>query len=145
MATPGVAHASALTPASPSKPRRLGVEIFVIFTGDVPVRAPLWALVACCMGLLRAIGQSRAVVGSFRSARIPDIRVIMDGQTLKSRKRGPAPTGVGTPVLVRLQPDDLELLDLWIGSNGDMSRPEAMRRILKLVAMRVPTSRRRAP
>lgn len=47
-------------------------------------------------------------------------------------------TGVGTPVMVRLQPDDLELLDLWIAANdAQMTRPEAMRRILRLVAMRV--------
>jgi len=71
---------------------------------------------------------------------LSDIKVIVSGQeTLKSKKRrGPAPTGVGTPVLVRLQPDDLELLDLWIAANDPgMSRPEAMRRILRLVAMRV--------
>jgi hypothetical protein len=41
------------------------------------------------------------------------------------------------PITVRLQPDDLELLDLWIDANGDMSRPEAMRQILRLVAMRL--------
>lgn len=41
--------------------------------------------------------------------------------------------------MVRLQPDDLELLDQWIAVNGaDLSRPEAMRRILRLMAMRVP-------
>ena len=41
--------------------------------------------------------------------------------------------------MVRLQPDDLELLDLWITANdAGISRPEAMRRILKLVARRVP-------
>lgn len=40
--------------------------------------------------------------------------------------------------MLRLQPDDLELLDLWIAANdGAMSRPEALRRILRLVAMRV--------
>lgn len=45
----------------------------------------------------------------------------------------------GTLVGVRLQPDDLELLDLWIVANDpDMSRPEAMRQILRLVAMRLP-------
>jgi hypothetical protein len=46
----------------------------------------------------------------------------------------------GTMVGVRLQPDDLELLDLWIKANDPaLSRPEAMRRILRLVAVRVPT------
>ena len=48
------------------------------------------------------------------------------------------PAQTGQMVGVRLQPDDLELLDLWIAANDPgMSRPEAMRRILKLVAMRV--------
>jgi len=38
---------------------------------------------------------------------------------------------------VRIEPDDLELLDLWIKANDpELSRPEAMRRILRLVAMR---------
>jgi len=41
--------------------------------------------------------------------------------------------------MVRLQPDDLELLDLWIKANDEQTtRPEAMRRILRLVAMRMP-------
>lgn len=40
--------------------------------------------------------------------------------------------------MLRLQPDDLELLDAWIAAHEPMSRPEAMRRILKLVALRVP-------
>lgn len=56
----------------------------------------------------------------------------MSGQTLKSRKRGPAPTGVGTPVLVRLQPDQLEALDAWIAAQSPQpSRPEAIRVILR--------------
>ena len=39
---------------------------------------------------------------------------------------------------VRLQPDDLELLDLWIRENGPaISRPEALRQILRMVAIRV--------
>jgi hypothetical protein len=39
---------------------------------------------------------------------------------------------------VRLQPDDLELLELWIKANDPaLSRPEAMRRILRLVALRI--------
>lgn len=48
------------------------------------------------------------------------------------------PTHSGDLISVRLQRDELELLDLWIAANGDMSRPEAMRKILRLVAMRVP-------
>jgi hypothetical protein len=55
---------------------------------------------------------------------------------IPKRKRSPQR---GAPILVRLQPNELELLDLWIAANGgEMSRPEAMRRILKLVAVRLP-------
>jgi hypothetical protein len=46
-------------------------------------------------------------------------------------------TGIGQMIGVRLQPDELELLDRWILANGEMSRPEALRRILRLVAMRM--------
>jgi hypothetical protein len=48
-------------------------------------------------------------------------------------------TGIGQMIGVRLQPDELELLDLWIAANDDgISRPEGLRRILKLVALRMP-------
>ena len=55
-----------------------------------------------------------------------------------TKKRGrPATTGKGVPVTVRLQPDDLELLDQWTAANAPgESRPEAIRRIVRLVAMR---------
>lgn len=40
-----------------------------------------------------------------------------------------------TGVYVRLPPAELAVLDRWIAENGEeMSRPEAMRRILKLIA-----------
>lgn len=57
---------------------------------------------------------------------------------LTKKRKGPAPTGKGTLIGVRLQPDQLELLDLWRAANGDVSRPEAIRQIIKLVALRVP-------
>ena len=47
-----------------------------------------------------------------------------------------------TAVQVRLPPDDLEFLDLWIAANEPgLGRPEAIRRILRLVTLRVPDSR----
>jgi hypothetical protein len=47
------------------------------------------------------------------------------------KKRGPAPTGKGVPVVVRLQPPDLSALDEGIkGQDIDVSRPEAVRRLL---------------
>jgi hypothetical protein len=52
------------------------------------------------------------------------------------RKRGRPAVGA-TAVYVKLPPADLQILDFWISENGgEMSRPEAMRRILKLVAIR---------
>lgn len=54
----------------------------------------------------------------------------------RSSKR---PGQSGALVGVRLQPQELELLDLWIAANDDgISRPEGLRRILKLVALRMP-------
>ena len=59
----------------------------------------------------------------------------MDKQdTLISKKRrGPAPTGQGTPVLVRLQPDQLASIDAFIANEPDTpNRPEALRRLAAL-------------
>lgn len=58
----------------------------------------------------------------------------MAGQTvLTKKKRGPAPTGVGTLVGVRLQPDQLAKLDAWISARPEPqpSRPAAIRDILE--------------
>lgn len=54
---------------------------------------------------------------------------------IPKKRRGPEPTGQGTPVMVRLQPDQLAALDAW-RQNGakdgqPVSRPEAVRLILK--------------
>lgn len=68
----------------------------------------------------------------------------MSGQeTLSTRKRrGPAPTGKGVPVGVRLQPDDLAALDAWIAAQADApSRPEAARRLLRIALDRDDFSR----
>jgi hypothetical protein len=50
-------------------------------------------------------------------------------ETLQPRKRrGPPPTGKGTPVQVRLQPDLLAKLDAFIAAQPrKVSRPEAIR------------------
>ena len=57
---------------------------------------------------------------------------------VRKAKRG-RPAVNATPVTVRLPPDDLEALDLWIATNAEgESRPEGLRRILRLVAMRMP-------
>jgi hypothetical protein len=86
-------------------------------------------------------GQSRAEGANFLSARYCGITSSMTTQAtvIPKKRKGPAPTGKGTPVMVRLQPADLELLDLWIAAHdGQATRPEAVRRIIRQVVMRMP-------
>jgi len=61
-------------------------------------------------------------------------------QKLKKR-RGPPPTGKGTPLGVRLQPPELAQLDDWISEQeGEFTRPEAIRHHLKRsLASEIPT------
>tara|TARA_R110000787_G_scaffold83794_1_gene180059 strand:+ start:1090 stop:1275 length:186 start_codon:yes stop_codon:yes gene_type:complete len=48
------------------------------------------------------------------------------------KRRGPAPTGKGTLVGVRLQPDQLGKLDAWReGQDDKPTRPEAIRRLVE--------------
>lgn len=49
----------------------------------------------------------------------------------RPRRRGPPPTGKGTQVVVRMQPDLLSALDAFVTGDGEgCSRPEAVRHIL---------------
>ena len=49
------------------------------------------------------------------------------------KRRGPAPTGKGAPVVVRLQPDALEWLDAERARRDPVpSRPEMIRILLEL-------------
>lgn len=58
------------------------------------------------------------------------------------KRKGPAPTGKGTPVQVRLQHDQLAEVDAWRESRADKpSRPEAIRQLIA-IAMQ---DRRQAP
>jgi hypothetical protein len=51
---------------------------------------------------------------------------------IKKKRRGPAPTGKGTLIGVRIQPDQLKTLDNWIAKQREhRSRPEAIREILE--------------
>jgi hypothetical protein len=65
-----------------------------------------------------------------------DITAIVTEQenVISQKRRGPAPTGKGTPVLVRLQPKQLAALDVWIKRQPKPkpSRPEAIRRLIEL-------------
>ena len=59
----------------------------------------------------------------------------MGQETVQPRKRrGPAPTGKGTPVQVRLQPKQLAALDAWVKRQPKPTptRPEAIRRLIEL-------------
>jgi len=48
------------------------------------------------------------------------------------KRRGPPPTGKGTPIQVRLQPAPLAELDAWSAEQPDNpSRPEAIRRLIE--------------
>jgi hypothetical protein len=50
------------------------------------------------------------------------------------KRRGPAPTGKGLPVQVRLQPAQLEALDAWIAKqNQPLTRPEAIRAMMETI------------
>jgi hypothetical protein len=82
-------------------------------------------------GLRLDLGES----ANFPSGRYCVNAVYMDGQetSLTQKRRGPKPTGQGHVVGVRLQPSDLEALDAWIASHeGDQSRPEAIRKLMRL-------------
>jgi hypothetical protein len=68
--------------------------------------------------------------GVFPSACFCVNTVSMKRQTVITKKRrGPAPTGKGTLIGVRLQPDQLKALDKWI--DGDLSRPEGVRQLVE--------------
>jgi hypothetical protein len=56
----------------------------------------------------------------------------MAKQTVQPKKRGPAPTGKGTPIQVRLQPFQLAALDAWIAKqDASLTRPEAIRAMME--------------
>jgi hypothetical protein len=59
--------------------------------------------------------------------------ILMKRQSLVPKKRrGPAPTGKGIQIQVRIQPNKLAQLDRWIANQNDRpSRPEAIRRIVE--------------
>jgi hypothetical protein len=57
----------------------------------------------------------------------------MKHQTVISKKRGPAPTGKGVPVMVRLQPELLGRIEFWRTHQIDRAytRPEAIRALVE--------------
>jgi hypothetical protein len=59
----------------------------------------------------------------------------MAKQTVITKKRrGPAPTGKGTLIGVRLQPSQLHALDAWIAKQtSPLTRPEAIRAMMETI------------
>jgi hypothetical protein len=59
----------------------------------------------------------------------------MKRQTVITKKRrGPAPTGKGTLIGVRLQPPHLVALDAWIAKQtAPVTRPEAIRAMMETI------------
>jgi hypothetical protein len=56
---------------------------------------------------------------------------------LVKKRRGLPPTGKGTLIGVRIQPDDLATLDSWIIDDGrGLTRPQAIRRLVEIALSR---------
>jgi hypothetical protein len=53
---------------------------------------------------------------------------------IAKKKRGPPARGKGEPIVVRMHPPALEMLDAWIAKQKQPfpSRPEAVRRLVEL-------------
>lgn len=67
------------------------------------------------------------------SARFICHQKIMVSINDNKKGRGRPATGIGTAIGVRLQPEDLMKLDEWIADQPEkMSRPEAIRRMIKI-------------
>jgi hypothetical protein len=101
------------------------------------VRSAIDALVA---GDVKTIADAARVRAGAEAANFPSAcfrvnTVLMKRQTVITKKRrGPAPTGKGTLVGVRLQPDRLSAVDAWIAKQDiPMTRPEAIRAMLDAV------------
>ena len=64
---------------------------------------------------------------------IPQFPMARQSVISQKKRRGPKPTGKGTPIMVRLQPTPLANVDAWAASQEDNpSRPEAIRRLIEI-------------
>lgn len=64
--------------------------------------------------------------------RVNTVSMAKQETLITKKRRGPKPTGVGTLIGVRLQPDLLDVLDTFIADGkGEMSRPEALRQAFR--------------
>jgi hypothetical protein len=96
----------------------------------------------------RRLHRSAVAVGApWQLAYVVISRFSMSRQsTTPPKKRGPPPTGKGEPILVRLQPIPLSKLDTWIARQDDqLSRPEAIRRLVELALAGMQAPHPRSP
>jgi hypothetical protein len=80
-------------------------------------------------------------VAASRPARYCGVMVKAHSQQTMTpqKRRGPAPTGKGEPITVRLQPEQVTALDEWIARQpAPLSRPEAIRHALAEFLGRAP-------
>jgi len=78
---------------------------------------------------VRAEGQ----VAAFLRLDLYATRKAMQSSRDTKKSMGRPATGQGTPVMVRIQPDQLAGLDGWIsGQPAPVSRPEAIRRLIEI-------------
>jgi hypothetical protein len=103
-----------------------------VFVGGVLNTRSAWV-----MDLSPFVARVRAGAEVSPSPRLASVltRFLMKRQTVITKKRrGPAPTGKGTLVGVRLQPAQLEALDAWIAKqNQRLTRPEAIRAMMETI------------
>jgi hypothetical protein len=94
----------------------------------------LCTLSASIMGIASFVIEVRAGAEVVASSRLASVLTwfSMKRQTVITKKRrGPAPTGKGTLIGVRLQPRHLKALNAWIAKQkSPVSRPEAIRALL---------------
>lgn len=78
-------------------------------------------------------------VPRFPSACLFGIKVSMATQEtlIPKKRRGPAPTGQGKPVQVRLHEPQMKALDAWRARQAEQpTRPEAIRRLVEMALKR---------
>src|SRR5216684_6787516 len=107
-----------------------GSSIADVFVGGVLSTRSAWVI----GGLSLWLGLEPRGSATFPSACFCASTVFMRKQTvLAKKKRGPAPTGIGVQVVVRMQPAPLAALDDWLAKQDDNpSRAEAIRRLVEL-------------
>jgi|SRR5450755_891253 hypothetical protein len=102
-----------------------------VFVGGVLCTLSAWVI-----GFDSVVVRVRAGAEVTASPRLANVIPQFYGKANCDRKEtpGPAPTGKGVPVVVRLQPPQLSALDAWIGAlDASLTRPEAIRAMMETI------------